>query len=172
MRAQTKDQQHNFVSARAPCCDVVPRRLAHAPAPPRRPRLRPRRPRQPAVQGRAFPTRPCPEAPWSPPEPRATICLRRTGRAHHRPPVRRRCPAVRAPVEAAGPRPYLRGHAIVIAGRVRLFKAAFYPRAHHQCHSRCHDRRLSDLPFFLSISTLADTPNTSPSSHVSRSLFL
>jgi hypothetical protein len=81
MRAQTRDQQHNFVSARAPRRDISPRRRAHTPAPPRRLRPRPGRPRQPTVQGRAFPTRPHPEAPWSPPGPRAAICPRRTGRA-------------------------------------------------------------------------------------------
>jgi hypothetical protein len=40
-----------------------------------------RRPRPPAVPGRAFPTRPCPKAPWSPPRPHATVCPRRTSRA-------------------------------------------------------------------------------------------
>jgi hypothetical protein len=53
-----------------------------------------------------------------------------------------------------------------------LFKAAFHPRARHYCHSHRHDRRLSDLPFFRSVSSPADTPNTSSSSHVSRSLCL
>jgi hypothetical protein len=90
----------------------------------------------------------------------------------HGPPVRRRRPAVRASVEAAGPWPHLRGHAVVIASRVPLFKAAFHPRARHHCHSRRHDRRLSELPFFPSVSSLADTPNTSSSLHVGRSLFL
>jgi hypothetical protein len=90
----------------------------------------------------------------------------------HGPPVRQRRPAVRASVEAAGPRPHLRGHAVVIAGRVPLFKAAFHPRTHHHCHSRRHDRCLSELPFFPSISSPDDTPNTSSSSHVSRSLCL
>jgi hypothetical protein len=53
-----------------------------------------------------------------------------------------------------------------------LFKAAFPPRARRHCHSRRHDRHLSELPFFPSISSPADTPNTSSSSHVSRSLCL
>jgi hypothetical protein len=53
-----------------------------------------------------------------------------------------------------------------------LFKDAFHPRVCHHCHSHRHDRRLSDLPFFRSVSSPADTPNTSSSSHVSRSLCL
>jgi hypothetical protein len=39
------------------------------------------RPRPPAIPGLAFPTRPRPEAPWSPPRPRAVVCPRCTGRA-------------------------------------------------------------------------------------------
>jgi hypothetical protein len=53
-----------------------------------------------------------------------------------------------------------------------LFNAAFHPHAHRHCHSRRHDRRLSELPFFPSVLSPADTPNTSSSSHVSRSLCL
>jgi hypothetical protein len=40
-----------------------------------------RRPRPPTVLGRTFPTRPRPEAPWSPPGLRAAVCPRYTGRA-------------------------------------------------------------------------------------------
>jgi hypothetical protein len=60
-------------------CRPTPR--AHAPAPSRRPLPRPRRPRQPAVPGRAFPTHPCLEAPWSPPGPCTAVCPCRTSRA-------------------------------------------------------------------------------------------
>jgi hypothetical protein len=81
MRAQTRDQQHSFVSARAPCRDVTPRHRAHAPTPPRHPRPRPRWLRQSVVQGRSFPTRPRPEAPWSPSRPHAAVCPRRNDRA-------------------------------------------------------------------------------------------
>jgi hypothetical protein len=92
--------------------------------------------------------------------------------ARHGPSVRWWPPAVRALVEAARPRPHLRGHAVVIASRVPLFKVTFHPRAHHHCQSPRHDCRLSELPFFPSVSSPADTPNTSSSSHVSRSLCL
>jgi hypothetical protein len=92
--------------------------------------------------------------------------------ARHGLPVRRRRPVIRAPVEAAGPRPHLRGHAVIIVGRVPLFKAVFHPRTHDHCHSRRLDHRLSELPFFSSVSSPADTPNTSSSLHVSHSLCL
>jgi hypothetical protein len=77
--------------------DAVPTR----PRPSRRPRPRPRRPRQPAVPGRAFPTRPRPEASL---ESSRAACHRlsaphRPG-ARHGPPVRRRRPTIREPVEA------------------------------------------------------------------------
>jgi hypothetical protein len=53
-----------------------------------------------------------------------------------------------------------------------LFKTAFHPRARHHYHSRRHDRCFSELPFFPSVSSPADTPNPSSSSHVSSSLCL
>jgi hypothetical protein len=125
--------------------------------------------------------RPRPHLPHSP-TPRGSLESSRAARSRLSAPYRLgvrdgllvclRRPAVRTPVEAAGPRPHLRGHAVVIAGRVPLFKATIHTRTRHHCHSRRHDRRLSELPFFPSVSSSANTPNTSSNSHVSRSLCL
>jgi hypothetical protein len=147
---------------------VVPaRRAASASAPMLR------RPRPLADRGRAFPTRPRPEDPWSPPGPRLADCPRRTGwaRATDHWSVRG------VPPYARGSRPPCHGRIFVVTpssspAEPPLFKVVFPPRARCHCHSRSHDRRLSELPFFTSVFSSADTPNTSSSSQVSRSLCL
>jgi hypothetical protein len=102
-------------------------------------------------------------------------------------PIVRAVPVVRAPRNAgpsAASRRTRAGHGLCTTAaysRSRrhhnrssppLFKVVLHPRARHHCHSRRHDRRLSELPFFPSVSSPADTPNTSSSTHVSRSLCL
>jgi hypothetical protein len=128
------------------------------------------------------PRRPRPRLPHAPHGPRLLGVL--LGRAS---PIVRAVPAGRAPrtagLSAASHRTHAgRGRRTTAAySRSRrrhhrssppLFKAAFHPRARHHCHSRRHDRLLSELPFFPSVSSPADTSNTSSSSHVSRSLCL
>jgi hypothetical protein len=150
-----------------PRCDARACRATLASAP------TPHCPRPLADRGRAFPTHPRPEAPWSPPGSCVADCPRRTGRAHatdHRsvcgvPPYARR----------SRPPYHNRIFAVMPSSSPAnspLFKVVFHPRTRHHCHSHRHDCRLSELPFFPSVSSPADTPNTSSSSHVRRSLCL
>jgi hypothetical protein len=62
----------------------------------------------PPSQAAPFPTRPCPESPWSPPGRAHAMDHAVPAGAHRGPPVRRRHAAVRAPVEVVVLRRHLR----------------------------------------------------------------